>query len=123
MLNSQNTLVKSIKLKLADSLASYNYYSCLNDGSTDSSVTEEEVIFILFSKEGVPTPKYLSIEPVKIADTPRIVQSIEDIFERIGNKSFTDKLVGLNVDGAIMSTWENIEEYVNEYRKKPLGCS
>ena len=113
MLNSQNTLVKSIKLKLADSLASCNYYSCLNDGSTDSSVTEEEVIFILFSKEGVPTPKYLSIEPVKIADTPRIVQNIEDIFEIIGNKSFTDKLVGINVDGAIMSTWENIEEYVN----------
>ena len=113
MLNSQNTLVKSIKLKLADSLASCNYYSCLNDGSTDSSVTEEEVIFILFSKEGVPTPKYLSTEPVKIADTPRIVQSIEDIFEIIGNKSFTDKLVGINVDGAIMSTWENIEEYIN----------
>ena len=28
------------------------------------------------------------------------LKSIEDAFERIGNKSFTNKLVGINVDGA-----------------------
>ena len=36
----------------------------------DSSVTEEEVVFVLFLKEGTPTLKYLSIEPVKITDPP-----------------------------------------------------
>ena len=41
---------KSIKLKLADDLVSCNYYSYLNDGSRDSSETEEEVIFILLLK-------------------------------------------------------------------------
>ena len=89
---------KSIKLKLTDSLATCNYYSCLNDGSTDSSVTDEEVVFALILKKGTPTIKYLSIEPLKIADTPTILQSIEDAFERIRNKSFTDKLVGINVN-------------------------
>ena len=42
----------------------------------------------------------LSIEPVKIADTPGLVPSIEDACERNGSKYFTDKLVGINVDGA-----------------------
>ena len=41
---------KSIKLKLADDLVSCNYYSYLNNGSTDWSEAEEEVIFILFLK-------------------------------------------------------------------------
>ena len=59
---------KSIKSKLADDLA-----SCLNDGSTYSSVTEE-VVLVLFLKEGTPTLKYLSTEPVKIADASRIVE-------------------------------------------------
>ena len=58
------------------------------------------MVFVLFLKEGTPTLKYLSIEPVKITDPPWIVQSIEDTFERIGNKSFTDKLVRIYVDGA-----------------------
>ena len=59
----------------------------MNDGSTDSSVTKEEVIFVLVLKERTPTLKYLSIEPVKVAvaDAPRVVQNIEDAFERIGN--------------------------------------
>ena len=58
----------------------------MNDGSTDSSVTKEEVIFVLVLKERTPT-KYLSIEPVKVAvaDAPGVVQNIEDAFERIGN--------------------------------------
>ena len=46
----------------------------MNDGSTDSSVTKEEVIFVLVLKERTPTLKYLSIEPVKVAvaDAPGI---------------------------------------------------
>ena len=59
----------------------------MNDGSTDSSVTKEEVIFVLVLKERTPTLKYLSIEPVKVAvaDARGVVQNIEDAFERIGN--------------------------------------
>ena len=57
----------------------------MNDGSTDSSVTKEEVIFVLVLKERTPTLKYLSIEPVAVADAPGVVQNIEDAFERIGN--------------------------------------
>ena len=62
----------------------------MNDGSTDLSVTEQEIIHVLFLKEGRPTLKYLSIKSVKTADTSGIVQSISDAFQRIGNKSFTN---------------------------------
>ena len=91
---------KSISLKLPDDLTSCSYYSYLNDGSTGSSVTEKKVIYVLFLKEGIPTCKYLSIEPVEITDAPRILQSSNDTFERIRNKSLTNKAVGSNVDGA-----------------------
>ena len=97
---SQQHPIKVEVLSSPPFLKIWLYYSCLNDGNTNSSVTEEEVIFVLFLKEGTPTIKYLSIEPVKIADTPGLVPSIEDAFEIIGSKSFTDKLVGINVDGA-----------------------
>ena len=91
---------KSIKSKLADDLTSCNYYSCLNDGSLDSGATDQEVVFVLLLKESTPTLKYSIIESVKIVDAPGIAKSIEDVFEKIANKSFTYKLVGIGVDWA-----------------------
>ena len=83
---------------MADDLTSCNYYSCLNDGSTDSGATDQEVVFVLLLKESTPTLKYSIIESVKIVDAPGIAKSIEDVFEKTGNKSFTYKLVGIGVD-------------------------
>ena len=40
----------------------------LNDGSTDSSIIEQELIYILFLNEGVPTLKYFSIDSVSNVD-------------------------------------------------------
>ena len=46
-----------------------NYYLVLSDSSTDSSLTEQEIIYILFIGGGVPALKYFSIESVKVADS------------------------------------------------------
>ena len=58
-----------------------NYFTCLNNGSTDSSITEQEVIYVLHLKDRVPTVRYLSIETINIANAPGIVASIKDAFK------------------------------------------
>jgi hypothetical protein len=92
------------KDSLAKDLANARFFSCLNDGSTDASVVEQELVYVLFLSEGTPTLKFLSIESVKSGNAEGIRASIEEAFTRIGLTSFVDKLTGLNVDGASVNT-------------------
>ena len=52
---------REMKKLLAESAANARYFACLSDGSTDSLVTEQEVIYVLFLDNGVPVVKYVSI--------------------------------------------------------------
>ena len=47
------------------------------------AVSQEEVIYVLYLKDRVPTVRYLSIKTVKVANAPGIVVSIEDAFNPI----------------------------------------
>ena len=77
-----------------------NYFSVLSDGSTDSAVTEQETIYVLFIFEGTLVPKYLSIENVKNVDAPGLKSTLEVAFNCFGITHYYNKLVGLNLDGA-----------------------
>ena len=90
--------------KLAENISKARYYLVLNDGCADSSVREQELIYIHFLDDGIPKVKYLSIESVKSADAAGIHNSIIQGFNRFGITSFEEKLVGLNVDGASVNT-------------------
>ena len=91
---------KVLREDLKNLISKSNYYSVLSDGSTDSSVTEQETIYILFICGGVPVLKYFSIESVKVADSAGLKETLEKAFLRFGFKNYYDKLVGLNLDGA-----------------------
>ena len=77
-----------------------NYFSVLSDSSTDSAVTEQETIYVIFTCEGTPVLKYLSIENVKNVDAARLKSALEVAFDCFGITPCYDKLVGLNLDGA-----------------------
>ena len=77
-----------------------NYFSVLSDGSTDSSVSEQEKIYVLFVCKGTPVLKYFNIDNVKNADTPRLKSTLEIVINHFGITHYHDKLVGLNLDGA-----------------------
>ena len=47
------------------------------------AVSQEEVIYVLYLKDRVPTVRYLSIKTLKVANAPGIVVSIEDAFNPI----------------------------------------
>ena len=66
-----------ISWKLPKTSANPNYYACLNNGSTDLSIIEQEVVYLLFLCEGTLTVKYFSVKSVKIADTAGMIESIE----------------------------------------------
>ena len=91
---------KSMMQTLKDDISKINYYSVLTDGSTDSSVTEQEAIYVLFLHDGRPKVRYFSIENVKHADAPGLLASIQEAFSRFGISRLENRIVGLNADGA-----------------------
>ena len=93
-------IAKISKNELARDLANARFYSVLSDGSTDTSVTEKELVYILYLCNGTPTVKYFSIEDVKTANAIGLQAAIEQSFKRIGITALTDRIVGLNCDGA-----------------------
>ena len=91
------------KESFAEDFANTRYYSVLSDGSTDSAVIEQEVVYVLYlSKDGVPVD--LSIESAENGDADGLKDCISKAFERIGITKFSERLLGLNVDGANVNT-------------------
>lgn len=58
------------------------FYSILIDGATDSSVTENELIYVRYLNNGVPENHYLSIEDIENANALRIKNCIDTAFNR-----------------------------------------
>ena len=66
--NFIDTIGTSIRQKSLEDIEKCNYFTLLMDGSTDSSVTEQELIYVLFlDSKGMPSVKFLSIENVQHA--------------------------------------------------------
>lgn len=51
-----------MKTNIKRELASCKYFGALSDGSTDSSMIEEELVYLLYFQNGKPTVNVLSIE-------------------------------------------------------------
>ena len=93
-----------MKETFQNDIAKARFFCVLNDGSTDSSVKEQELVYILYMSEGVAKVKYLSIESVENATAPAIKDAISEAFKRFGVKEMPKHLLGLNVDGASVNT-------------------
>ena len=65
-----------------------SYYSILMDGSTDSSVIEQELIYVLFLNNGTLQVKFFSIESVKSADAEGLLLALKESFKQIGISNF-----------------------------------
>ena len=89
-----------MKKSLAESVANARYFACLGDGSTVSSVTEQEVVYVLFLDNGVFAVKYFNKESVENANAKGVKKSTEDLFQGLDVTSLKNRLVGINLDGA-----------------------
>ena len=91
---------KAEKDELFDAISKGSYFSVLTDGSTDTSVQEQELIYVLFVDEGKPRVAFLDIETPKSADAGGIYDCIVKAFTDFGIENFHERLVGINADGA-----------------------
>ena len=89
---------------LQKDLANAHYFCVFSDGSTDRSVIEEELVYLLFLKSEKPLLKFLSIEPTNNANAESIIECIKTAFQRTGILDFPKRIMRLNVDGASVST-------------------
>ena len=81
------------------------HYSILTDVSTDASILEQEVLYVLFlSSSGVPVLKFSSVDTPQQVHADGLKQCIEDSFQRIGITPLSSRLASMNVDGAAVNT-------------------
>ena len=103
--NLVDTCGQVIKNPIVEDLLRAKYYSVLMDGSTDSGVTEQELIYVLYlSKNEIPEVKCFSVVSVKATDAEGLKSSREETFKRTGILSFETRSHGLNVHGASVNT-------------------
>ena len=71
-----------MKDDLVQGLLSVHHYANLTDGSTDSSILEQEVLYVLFlsPSSGLPVLKFLSVESPEHAHADGLKACIEDFF-------------------------------------------
>jgi hypothetical protein len=101
-----------IASQLQADLAKVKFYSVLSDGSTDNSITEKEVIYVLYfdpySKDDEVEVKltFLYLKDVPKADAQGIKTAIEDSFHSLGilPSELYSKLVGFGADGASVNS-------------------
>ena len=82
-----------MKESFAKDFANAWYYSVLSDGSADSAVTEQELVYVLYlSKDGVSIVKYLLIESDKNGDASGSENCIKSI-SKVWNYQFFRTIV------------------------------
>ena len=92
------------KEDLIKAISTSNYFSLLTDGSTDSAVIEEEVLYLLFLNEAKSEIKFFSIETPSHTTAEGLKEAISSAFKRTGMTEFYTKLAGFNVDDASVNT-------------------
>ena len=65
---------------------------------------EEEVIYLLFLKDGKAEVKFVNIEAPSHTTAEGLKETIISAFKRIGMPEFHTKLYGFNIDGAKVNT-------------------
>ena len=100
-----NCVWKDMKEDFVKDILNARYYSILTDGSTDASILEQEVLYVLFlSSSGVAVLKFLSVNTPQHAHADGLKQCIEDSFQRVGIPPVSSRLASMNVDGAAVNT-------------------
>ena len=90
-----------MRSEFLNELKQARYFTLLTDGSTDSSILEQEVLYVLFvSSDGYAKVKFFAIETPEHAHADGLKAMISESFERVGITEFHLKLVHFNVDGA-----------------------
>ena len=87
--------------ELVESVNSSQFISLICDGSTDSAVLEQEIIYVRYvDSHGHIMVKFLACKPMVRPNARNITTAIVQAAEMAGAKDWTKKLIALGSDGA-----------------------
>ena len=100
-----------------------NFIAILCDGTTDASITEQEVVYVFFVDPDTMEPtltffKCLGLEDSQ--DANGMFEAIKKAFEKRDLLASLDKLILLSTDGASVNTGKN-SGLVSLFREKRNG--
>ena len=75
------------------------FSAVMSDGSTDSAVLEQEIIYCRFAKDGNVNVRFLSIEELERGTAVNITAAIFGALDAV-DPGWAPKLVALGADGA-----------------------
>ena len=93
--------------KMKKAVQGAKYAGIVTDGSTDSSYTEAEIIYIRYCVEGKIHVKILAIENVPKADASTMTDAILNTTTEVLRDDILKKVVGVGTDGARPMTRKN----------------
>ena len=73
------SIAGSISDSLDNDLESAGFVSYLSDGSTDSGIIEQEIIYIRYVKHGEVCTRFAGIAEPKTVDSPGLLETIETV--------------------------------------------
>lgn len=85
--------------KIRGRLQAASFIGVMTDGSTDSSVKEEEMVYIRTSVAGTVETSFVGITAVEKADAVNISCAVKEIMESVCS-DWEDKVVAFSSDGA-----------------------
>ena len=100
-------IAEIVKEDLASKLRQVEFFSVLNDSSTDVSVTDEELVYVRYLEDGRPVTKFLSLQAMAKSDAQGILGAIDKAFlDELGlqGNEWREKIVGMGTDGAAVMT-------------------
>jgi hypothetical protein len=103
----QSSIAEVERQKLVEKVANCKFLSIMVDGSTDTSVQEQELLYVRTVEMGEPQMTFVSIESVEKSDAPSVLRAIENAMETLVDKEWKNKLVGLTTDGAAVMVGKN----------------
>ena len=84
-----------------------SFISLISDGTTDVSVTEDEIVYVQFATAGKVKVTLLGVESVELADANGILEAIKTVmttYTEMSEQQWVQKLVGFGSDGASVMT-------------------
>ena len=96
------------RLKLVSQIRDSKFLAVMSDGSTDKSVTEQEIVYVRMANKGLVKEHFVSIESVEKADAGGVLAAIEtSMVHAAGQPDWKSKLVAIGTDGASVNTGKN----------------
>lgn len=115
------------RLKVKNQVAAADFTALISDGSTDTAVVEQELVYVRTCKAGVIAVNFLGIMATPKADAPGICNSLGRAVTNgldMPMEEFCKKLVAFGADGAAVMMGRNngvVARIRNEMAPKIVG--